>query len=299
MPSHRLLGVVSVDVGIDFIRKISDQLYTPGEEQFYVLDQDGIIIYTSEREWIGLKPEQDWIAKTLSAPGTSGYFESESPSFDGIYLYDRMIAPYGEWTLVKRIPYDSLYRDARQLTTINSLVLLVSLIVATLAIVGITLKLTGRIKQLLRAINKVESGNLQLEIDVGSDDELGVLSKRFYQMIDRLNQLVLKEYRLELANKTNQLRALQAQINPHFLNNALQSIGTLALQKNQRQVYRLISSLGKMMHYHTDNEEAWVSLQREMEHAKAYLELQMQRYEQNLSVRFDEDPVASDAKCPR
>lgn len=299
VPSHRILGVVSVDVGIDFIRKISDQLYTPEEEQFYLLDQDGTVIYASEPEWIGQKPEQEWVIKTLQARETSGYFESESPSFQGIYLYDRMSAPYGEWTLVKRIPYDSLYRDARQLTTINSLILLISLVVATLAIIAITLKLTGRIKHLLRAINKVESGNMELEPDIGSDDELGVLSKRFYQMVDRLNQLVLKEYRLELANKTNQLRALQAQINPHFLNNALQSIGTLALQKNQLQVYRLISSLGKMMHYHTNNEEAWVLLSREMEHVKAYLHLQMQRYEQNLSVHIDEDTSAHDCQVPK
>ena len=67
--------------------------------------------------------------------------------------------------------------------------------------------------------------------------------------METINNLVLQEYKLELANKTNQLKALQARVHPHFLYNALQSIGTLALQRGVPDVYKLILKLSKMMRY--------------------------------------------------
>jgi HAMP domain. len=65
-----------------------------------------------------------------------------------------------DWTLVKRIPYETLYRDPRQLTLINSLAVSVFLIIAAAAAVVISYRFTSPIKQLLRYINKLESGNL-------------------------------------------------------------------------------------------------------------------------------------------
>ena len=155
-----------------------------------------------------------------------------------------------DWILVKRIPYETLYKDARQLTLINSLVVSLFLIIAVIAALYISFRFTNPIKQLIRYINKIESGNLDAEIDIDRTDEIGILAKRFHQLMQRINQLIMREYRLELASKTNQLKALQAQVNPHFMNNALQSIGTLALQHGDRKMYALISSLGKMMRYH-------------------------------------------------
>ncbi|WP_229523566.1 sensor histidine kinase [Paenibacillus farraposensis] len=78
-------------------------------------------------------------------------------------------------------------------------------------------------------------------------------------MMVTINNLILREYKLDLANKTHQLKALQAQINPHFLYNTLQSIGTLALQHEVPRIYSLLSPLAKMLRYnmrdHTVDEE--------------------------------------------
>src|SRR5690606_12556233 len=100
--------------------------------------------------------------------------------------------------------------------------------------------------------------------------------------MQRLNQLIMREYRLELANKTNQLKALQAQVNPHFMNNALQSIGTLALQHGDQKTYALISSLGKMMRYHMRADGRSVMLVEEIDYLRSYLALQRQRFGEDL-----------------
>lgn len=119
------------------------------------------------------------------------------------------------------------------------------------------------------------------------EDEIGHLSRRFQSMMNTINDLILREYRLELANKTTQLRMLQAQINPHFINNALQSIGTLALQHEAPKVYALLASLAKMMHYAMHTDETIVPLEKELEHLNYYLQLQKQRFDDKFSYRYD------------
>ncbi|KAF6590635.1 HAMP domain-containing protein, partial [Paenibacillus sp. EKM208P] len=80
------------------------------------------------------------------------------------------------------------------------------------ATLWISIKITAPIKRLTRYINQIQSGQLDVDIRAMSNDEIGVLSRRFRQMMDTINNLILQEYKLELANKTHQLKALQAQI---------------------------------------------------------------------------------------
>lgn len=92
-------------------------------------------------------------------------------------------------------------------------------------------------------------------------------------MMERINLYIDREYRLELENKTNQYRAIQSQINPHFLHNALQSIGAVALRSQTPQIYQLVTSLSKMMRY-TIRMDNWASIRSEVDYVKAYLDLQ-------------------------
>ncbi len=76
-------------------------------------------------------------------------------------------------------------------------------------------------------------------------DEIGVLSKTFEKSIDSVNELTEQKYKLLLDNKEMQIKMLQAQINPHFVSNALQAIGNAVFEKEPIYVYRLISNLGE------------------------------------------------------
>jgi two-component system sensor histidine kinase YesM len=117
-------------------------------------------------------------------------------------------------------------------------------------------------------------------------------------MMDTVNNLILREYQLELANKTNQLKALQAQIHPHFLYNTLQSIGTLALQQQGKRAYTLLSSLSKMLRY-SMRDQTRVTLREEAEHARLYLELQQERFGERLEVHMDFAEDTLSVQMPR
>ncbi|WP_028551177.1 cache domain-containing sensor histidine kinase [Paenibacillus sp. UNC451MF] len=293
------LGILSIDFSVDVIRSISEQLYTPGQDELYILDSDGTVVYGTDPAAVGHVLHEEWVDHLMAMPASKGSFEWKSKPFSGIHIYERMSTPYMNWTLVKRIPYESLYKNARELTKINTLIFSLFLIVVISATLYISFRFTAPIKNLIGYINKIQTGNMQVDIQVSSNDEIGILARRFRLMMQTINNLILSEYKLDLANKTNQLKALQAQINPHFLYNSLQSIGTLALQHQAPKIYSLLSSLAKMMRYSMNTNETIVPLKQELDHVKSYLQLQMQRFENDLSVSFEVDDDTLDIMVPK
>jgi len=297
-PSDDILGHLAIDFRTDKIREISQALYTPGE-QLYIFDDRGRVIFAPHASGMLDENSNNWMREILEREDEQGSFQYEDSSFAGIHVYERMSVPGIGWVLVERIPYETLYQDARQVTLINSLVLSLFLIIAVIATLYISFWFTTPIKQLIRYITQIEHGRFDSPVGVQRSDEIGILARRFQQLIERLHQLIMREYRLELANKTNQLKALQAQVNPHFLNNALQSIGTLALQHGDRKVYSLITSLGKMMRYQSQTDVSAVPLSSEIEYVKSYLSLQGQRFEGQLQYQIEVEEQAADILVPK
>ncbi len=284
------LGTLSIDVRLDGIRAISEQLYSAGREELYIVDDDRQVIYSSLDRSGGQRLQGDWVDRVVKEQETSGNFSLHQDGFSGEIVYDKMATPFLNWTLVKRIPNETLHQTAREAALINSGVAGLFLILTMVATVLITFSLTAPIKKLIRNMNQILSGNLQVTVDVDRKDEFGILARRFQLAMDTINEMIIREYELELARKTNELNVLQVQTNPHFINNALQSIGTLSLQKQQPEIYNLIFSLGKMMWYSMNTGEPIVSLERELDYVKAYVSLQRQRFGEQIRyiVNVDE-----------
>ncbi|QGQ97865.1 sensor histidine kinase [Paenibacillus psychroresistens] len=293
------LGTLSVDVRMDGIRTIVDQLYSAGKEELYILDENKHVIYSSEGK-AGVEPlEATWVTKVLQAIPVKDNFAFNQDHFSGEIIYEKMTTPYLKWTIIKRIPNETLHQTAREVALINSGIVVLFLILTILATVIIAFQLTAPIKKLIRSMNQIQSGNLQATIDVARKDEFGILARRFQLAMNTINELIIREYELELARKTNELNVLQVQTNPHFMNNALQSIGTLALQKQEPEIYNLIASLGKMMRYSMNAGEPIVTLARELDYVKAYFALQRQRFGEQLEYTVHMDEALLKLQIPK
>ncbi|UVI30433.1 cache domain-containing sensor histidine kinase [Paenibacillus spongiae] len=294
IPSTDQLAILAIDVHLEGIAAICDQLYDAGDEQLYLLDENGIVIYSGEPEEIG-KPigDPDIAAKTTD--GNSGSMDRDK----AILVYEKLDVPFAKWTLIKQVPHSVLYRRSTELTMINAVIAALALLSVIVGTLFISIRITRPIKQLAGYMNEIQTGRLDIDIKIDSKDEIGTLSRRFRQMMDTINNLILRKYKLELANKTNQLQALQAQIDPHFLYNALQSIGTIALQQKVPQVYNLISSLAEMMRYKMRSGESTVTLQEEADHVRLYLNMQKERFDDQFEYIFDLAPDSLTAVIPK
>jgi two-component system sensor histidine kinase YesM len=288
-PSEELLAELSIDVRLTVLEDLNRQLYDSGKEDFYIVDMKGQIVLASNQEEIGGKIDHAWMDSVYSSSEDSGHFDWTEQSFEGMIFYDRIKTPYMDWYLVKQTPYSHLYSAADRVARINIWVGAAFLAIVVIATLFISITFTKPLLRLIGYVNKIETGNLNVSIDIQSNDEIGLLARRFRSMMQTINNLILAEYRLELANKTNQLKALQAQVNPHFLYNALQSIGTVSLQHGDHKAYSLITSLGKMMRYHMNTMDSVVELNRELQYAQAYLDLQKQRFDTALGIQLQID----------
>ncbi|WP_053373697.1 cache domain-containing sensor histidine kinase [Paenibacillus sp. FJAT-27812] len=296
IPSSEKLGYVSMDVKLSLLTDIVGQLYDVGEEDLYVIDDNGYVVFADDERLLGKPLKASWFSGSLAAGGEeSGHFEQGG----ALLVYERVQTEVAGWTIIKRIPTSYLIREANQAAAINLMLLALSLAVIVTATIVVSLRITAPVKQLVRYMNQVQAGNLNVPIQPSGNDEIGLVVVRFRSMMDTINNLILREYKLELANKTNQLRALQAQINPHFLNNTIQIIGTLALELGVPRIYALLSALARMMRYSMDNEASAITLRDELDHLKAYVELQKERYENRFVFHVDVDDRLMEAQMPK
>lgn len=284
VPSTDPLGYLSIDVRLTALTDIVDQLYERNQENIYLVDDRGMLVYSHDPATIGKPLNAPWYGKLSAANDENqGYFEKDG----AVFIFQKIEAQGVSWTLVKQIPVSYLFREANEAVRINILLLLLLLVMIIALTILISFRITAPIKQLTRYMNQVQTGNLEIDIRPAGKDEIGVVTEHFRSMMDTINNLILREYKLELSNKTNELRALQSQINPHFMNNTLQIIGTLALELKVPQIYSLLSALAKMMRYSMYNDEKIVTIQNELDHVKAYMELQKERFENRFAFRYD------------
>ncbi|WP_018758744.1 cache domain-containing sensor histidine kinase [Paenibacillus terrigena] len=297
IPSTTQLAVLAIDVKLDGIAAICNQLYEAGDEQLYLVSDQGDIIYSGNKDEIGKSLKSLGLGEKLAVPrgNQSGYVDKDK----AMQIYERLEVPFANWTLIKQIPHAALYQRSTELIKINAIIAALALLAVILGTLVISFRITRPIKQLASYMNEIQTGRLDINIEVKSQDEIGTLSRRFRQMMDTINNLILRKYKLELANQTNQIRALQAQIDPHFLYNALQSIGTLALQHNVPRIYTLLTSLAEMMRYKMRSNEAKVTLQDEVNHLKMYLDLQKERFDEQFDTTWELAPNSLSTAIPK
>jgi two-component system sensor histidine kinase YesM len=248
------IGLLSIDFTLDKIQSIAADLYTQDDEYFYILDDNKQIIYSSQNHKLGEKLDEPWVNDILLSNSLQAANDRSDAHFQGIEIYEKLTIENTQWLMIKRIPYPFLYKNVQHFMFILFIVFFVLLTSSFLIILKVSDRITSPIQQSIS------------------------------QMIRFINQLIVREYRLKRDVKANKLRALQAQINPHFINNTLQSIGTLALQNGVPKIYSLIQSLASMMRYIMNTDENLVFFAKEIDHSKAYIALQAQRFENQFEM---------------
>ncbi|WP_227935600.1 sensor histidine kinase [Alkalihalobacillus deserti] len=298
VPANHVLAYVSLEIKPDKINQLSKYLYHEGTEEFYILTQEGHLIYSSELI-SNVDKELDWKETLLNSSESNGTVVWKDATFDGVMVYDTISDSTGSWVLVKRIPNTTLYESAYGVAIINIFFGVIGLSLVILATLFVSFKITSPIRILLQNIKQVEKGNMQVQFQTLGKDEIGILGDRFKTMIEKINHLINREYKLELENKTNQLKVLHSQVNPHFLYNTLQSIGTLALKSKVPEIYSSLTDLSQIMRYSMNMEEDIVSLDKEINYTKAYMLLQKQRFGDDLEYQLEIDEETLNIKVPK
>lgn len=158
-------------------------------------------------------------------------------------------------------------------------VMLVFLVVLTFFINAIVKHLLKQLYEILRAIRRVQGGDLDVVIEHCGSDEMGELGTQINKMLTRIKQLMDDNLKREMLVKNSEIRALQNQINAHFIYNVLESIKMMAEIDEEYDISDAVTSLGKLLRYSMKWVSGNVLVEQELEYIKNYMAL--------INLRFD------------
>lgn len=207
------------------------------------------------------------------------------------YVRCKKIGP-SDWYIAGILPPQDIFRLSREMSLEMLAIVICLAFTAYFLACLISRSTLKRIEQLTATMQTVEKGNVTVRLAPSGSDEITQVMEGFNQMMDRVD--ILMEESLEQGRqiKNLELKALQAQINPHFLYNSLDLINCTAIDRNVPEISRMVSALGKFYRLSLSKGREVISLSDELRHAKLYVEIQNLRFENHILAKWDADPSA-------
>lgn len=159
--------------------------------------------------------------------------------------------------------------------------------------------LTRGIELLTENMNQVIHGSRKVTVNSETEDEIGVLIRSFRSMMDEIDRLIKEVYKNKIALKEFELKALQAQINPHFLYNSLSIINWMAIRSNQKEISRVTLALSTFYRTALSRGEDMVTVETCIKNIEAYLEIQLIMHDNDFQINWKIDPEIKSEKVPK
>lgn len=194
------------------------------------------------------------------------------------------------------IPYSDILNESKSLLIFMLITMFIVAIVSYTIAVFISNSSIKRLYKLTTSMKKVESGNLSVQINVTGNDEIANLTKNFNTMIKRTEILVEEKYKLGQELKNQELKALQAQINPHFLYNSLNLINCIAIKNHIPDIVNTVNSLAKFYKISLSKGKDIITIREEIEHVKMYVNIQNMRFQNRINFILNIDDKVLDCK---
>ncbi|HOJ09052.1 MAG TPA: sensor histidine kinase [Clostridiales bacterium] len=208
------------------------------------------------------------------------------------------------WTIVYTMPHSDILARSKKLMNTIIITVMFIITISVMSVVIVTDRITKGISRVISKMNDIDivyhnvSPHMQID-NVSYNDEIGSLQKTFNGMISRIYQLNNEIYQTKILKREAELRALQAQINPHFLYNMLDSINWMALKAGNDAISDVVSDLGRFYRISLSGGKDIITIAEELEHVKLYIALQSKRFEDAITVNYNVDSTVMGLKMAK
>lgn len=286
-----IYGYVAVTIMENQVNAIFDRL-TAGQD-IMLVDGDGRILSHKDETQIG---------QMLNYPLNQDASEAGSSivkTEDGSYLIAEQPIAFNDWRLVSVQPYKQATVNINSIFKRVFLFQLVSFFIFLLLLLALLRAFTKPLVKLGKVTAAVQRGNLDVRSGIRGRDEIGRLGFLFDQMLDRVKDMLAEVSETQARKRRAELRMLQAQINPHFLFNVLNSIRMKVLRGGDKESALMIGSLSKLLRMTIANEQDEISLHEEIDLVAYYVDLMNLRQKEKSTLRFDIAAEAFLIRVPR
>ena len=279
---------VALDIQFSQIANYMDDVGIGQHGYCYIADKKGDIIYHPQQQLIysGLKEEEYNYLKDGS------HVEKDA-------IYSVRSLDNCEWKIIGVCYIDEMITNkVNHIMKTLSVIFLIVVLLTVLIIRFFSKLFSNPARELANAMQEFEKDTNNFEFkSIEGTAEITSLTESFEHMVVQIKELVEKVRQEEITLRKTELKALQAQINPHFLYNTLDAIAWLCEEERHKDAVEMVNSLAKLFRISISRGHELITIEKEMQHAKSYLKIQNFRYKNQFTYSFDVDEECLNYLC--
>lgn len=247
----------------------------------------GIVILDSDRNPV-------YSYETFSDSSLEGKFSSSKSAEDADFIESDFVLQQAElssyeWTVYLYRPTDIISAATLPMRITVVLVILLSIFIMTLSIYLLAKVVVRPLEKLSKNMEEIEKGDLTVSVFNSGTDEIGSLIEQFGNMVNKLKNMINQVYKSKIAQQKYEMKALQAQINPHFFYNSLSLINSKAIMAEQEDISRMAQHLSTFYRTTLNKGRSIVEVEKEMENVISYINIQQLMHSNSFDVHYELD----------
>ncbi|TBL71087.1 sensor histidine kinase [Paenibacillus thalictri] len=290
--SSRNIGTLIISEPVSHYADILRATNLPYRNFGFMMDADGHIL-AEDPQWVNsVYPS---ILRDMQMRRSSYTAEANGEQVDVATDF----IPLSDWLVVQAVHHKDVFKPIQQIRDVAVSLLLICVAIFIAILIIQSNMFTSSIRKLQGTMRKVEEGNLDVAVDIRSLDEVGWLGKSFNRMVRRLGHYIEREIELERSKENAKLEALQAQINPHFLHNTINTIKWMSIMAGTKPITEMLLSLGHLLNMSIHRGQEAITVREELDNVRYFMTIQKYRFGDTIEITEDVDPETLDAYVPK
>ncbi|WP_240421099.1 cache domain-containing sensor histidine kinase [Paenibacillus periandrae] len=279
---NNVLGAVAIDVDENTLNEVLRDMSLSLPYQALLVNKDTVITTYTNNKSDQLSISWDMLRNKLQSHPLP-YKGYEKLVIDGkSYLY--LVHPVDQldWRLVVLIPTINITDQSTLLGFFISILTLILVVAAILLSIVLSDRITRPIHILADKMKGIEQGNFGEMVEVTGHDEISLLQRRFNRMSTEINSLIEEVYKITISKQQEEMKVLESRINSHFLYNTLDTVKWMAFRNKEPDIVQIVTSLSKFFRISLNKGNDVLTVDKELEHVAAYMDIQNVRFNGQL-----------------
>lgn len=281
------------------IRSVYEKNQIEDESSIFIVNHEGVVVSSEANAFeVGEEVEVGVIKKLIQSNHKSGY--SRETVINGqlsMIVYHKI--DNSDWYIISAIPYSYIYRDIKKtglsILVVGILCIILSLLFSSIISRSIHLPLTD----ILEKMNSVKKGDMNRYAIIDGNDEIAEVAMNYNLMLHEINELLVRVKDEEKIRADETIKRLQAQINPHFLTNTLNTIKWLADMQDAFNISELVDPLIGMLRVNMKDSSDFITIEEEILYIENYNRIQQYRYMDKYEIVYNIPDKVLTCKIPK
>lgn len=289
----RNLAICIIDFNFDKIAQIIEHTKLTVGDRIILMTADGVVIYSTDASFAVGSPFTEELHVQPVFTHDSGKYETEFEKEELLVTYST--SQVTGWKLVYLSKTTEIQKSVNQVYTVMGYLLLAIIVFTIVLSVTVSGTFAKPMMQIVNHMREAGRGDFSIRIPESNKyREFKLLSNVFNMMMDKINALFREVYMVKIQQREAELKALESTIHPHFLNNTLQIIHSLAILDRTRDIEQVTTSLGNLLDYAIYERENKVRISQELGYIEDYLNIQNIRHNYAITVEIDVEEQIKD-----